>query len=504
MRLRSFRFRIMLLSLLVSGVVILAAAAGFLRVIDQVSRERVDQQLRSLAEGRLRGRQPLEYWRNLGDSLRFVYGDQDVGRWVVQVRDRAGAVLYESPGWPLEEFLAPEPLPSPAMAPISSPPPRDGPPARPPRPGPRLSRRGGEVQAVPRLRMERPRFVTVRNEAGAWRIGVFGNAEIILAVGVDLGRLDAETARYRRAFLMTVGLALAALALGGWLLAGRALRPVTALTRTLEQITARDLSRRVERTREDQELARLIDVVNAMLERLETSFHQAVRFSADAAHELQTPLAVLQGELDHAVQTAAPASAEQQRYSGLLDEVQRLKGIIRKLLLLARADAGRLPLHAQEVDLSALAEEVADDTEAMAPEIRVERSIEPGVRIQADPDLLRPILQNLATNAVRYNLPADGRIRITLTARADTAELNVSNTGPALNAEDCERLFQRFYRGDASRRSSAEGAGLGLSLARELARAHQGDLRAEPFRDSMNTFVLTLPRPRPAVEHGRA
>jgi signal transduction histidine kinase len=134
-----------------------------------------------------------------------------------------------------------------------------------------------------------------------------------------------------------------------------------------------------------------MNVGNDMLERLEQSFAQAARFSADAAHELQTPLTILQGELDQAVQNAPPSSAEQRRYSGLLEEVQRLKAIAQKLLLLARTDAGRLPLQLEPVDLSAAVSQTAHDVEDMAPHLQVTRTLAPGIRVHADADMLQRI-----------------------------------------------------------------------------------------------------------------
>ena len=167
-----------------------------------------------------------------------------------------------------------------------------------------------------------------------------GTDRMTIMVGVNLAGFYEDTARYRWAFLAIVPLALLLLAGGGWLIAVRALRPVSLITNTAERITARALDQRIPQVNADRELARLVEVINGMLDRLEKSFSQAVRFSADAAHELQTPLTILQGELDYALQHAPDGSEEQQRYSGLLEEVQRLKAIVQKLLILARADAG--------------------------------------------------------------------------------------------------------------------------------------------------------------------
>lgn len=340
--------------------------------------------------------------------------------------------------------------------------------------------------------MKIPVFLNVGENGAPWRIGVLGNDEVTLAVGISLNEFNAETDRYWQAFLMAAPLALLALAAGSWVLAQRALRPVTSITRTAEQITAKGLDQRITHTRADAEFAQLIDVINDMLQRLEQSFAQAARFSADAAHELQTPLTILQGELDQAVQNAPASSEEQQRYSGLLEEVQRLKAIVQKLLLLARTDAGRLPLQLSPVDLSVALSDTADDVEAMAPHLVVTRIIPPGIHVQADAELLQRILQNLATNAMKYNYDS-GSVDFRLESEGDQARLTVVNTGPALTAEDCAHIFDRFYRAEKSRSRKVEGAGLGLSLAREIARAHDGDIVAQPRDDGTNAFVVTLP-----------
>jgi signal transduction histidine kinase len=271
------------------------------------------------------------------------------------------------------------------------------------------------------------------------------------------------------------------------------MKPVALITRTAEGITAQALDQRIPATDSGEELSRLVNVINNMLERLQKSFSQAVRFSADAAHELQTPLTILQGELDDAVQHAPIDSEEQRRYGALLEEVQRLKSIVQKLLILARADAGKLNLRLELVELSAMIESASEDAGVIASHLRIEKEIAPGVMVKADPDLLRQVIQNLTSNAAKYNVEK-GLVRFRLRARGDKVHVTISNTGDPISAEDQKRIFDRFYRVDKSRNNVIAGTGLGLSLAREIVHAHQGTLCLDPGPDNLISFTLSLPR----------
>jgi hypothetical protein len=186
---------------------------------------------------------------------------------------------------------------------------------------------------------------------------------------------------------------------------------------------------------------------------------------------LKTPLARLQVELEQAVESAPAGSPQQEIFSSLLDEISRLKAIVQKLLLLSIADAGQLGLKYELVNLTRLLENVIEDCRAQAPHLAVEQALAPDVCVNADPDLLEQALQNLATNAIKYNQP-DGRIRFELVKEADRAIVRVANTGPGVPTADRERIFERFYRADPARSGRVEGVGLGLSLSREIVRAH--------------------------------
>ena len=282
--------------------------------------------------------------------------------------------------------------------------------------------------------------------------------------------------------------------LGGWVVAGRALRPLKTIAETAERVTARGLDQRIPESGESPEGNRVVQVLNRMMDRLEASFRQATRFSADASHELKTPLAIMQGELENALQAAAPGSAEQQLFSNLLEETQRLKTITRSLLLLAQADAGQLKLALAPVDLSAELEDMIEDARVLAADLRLtfETHIAPGLRVPADRALLHTALLNLITNAIKYNQP-DGRIEITLEHSGGEIGFRIGNTGPGIPPEEQSRVFDRFYRVKHAGSTGTDGIGLGLSLAREITRAHGGEIVLMESTDAHTCFEVRFP-----------
>jgi signal transduction histidine kinase len=197
-------------------------------------------------------------------------------------------------------------------------------------------------------------------------------------------------------------------------------------------------------------------------------------------------------ELEQALENAPSDSPQQEVYSSLLDEISRLKAIVQKLLLLSLADAGRLQLQLQPVNLSAILANVVEDCRAQAPSLIIEQQIPPDIRVSADPDLLEQALQNLAGNAIKYNRAA-GLIRFDLVPEADHVLVRIANTGPPIPPADQERIFERFYRADPARSARVDGTGLGLSLAREIIRAHRGDLSLEASDQQLTRFAVKLP-----------
>jgi len=513
-----FRIKITLLSVFVSGAVLVAFGIFFMTVVNRVHIDRIDREIQTLGESQLHDWHPRKDWQGFERSLRSIYGQERWEELIVHVIDADHRVLYRSPHWPKEigtnffpEFdVGMETFPVPHGNNLR-PPPRGidgenraggdfirnplpgGPPIPPPPPGEKTTWPIPPPQDThPGAHIKKPVFKTLETASGTWRTGIMGSQYVTLLLGMNMAGFYEDAGRYRNAFFISIPLALLLLACGGWLVAHRALKPVADITRTARSITVRGLNQRIITTGPDTELSQLARVINDMLDRLEKSFSQAVRFSADAAHELQTPLTVLQGNLDNAVQSAPFGSEEQKRCSRLLEEVSRLKNIVRKLLILARADAGQLVLNPIPVDMSRMVESAAEDAEVIGPHLKIEMKIRPGITVRADSDLLRMVIQDLTTNAVKYNIDK-GLIRFDLRVKNGNAILLVSNTGPQIPDEACQRIFDRFYRVDKSRNSNTPGTGLGLSLAWEIVNAHNGKIGLESLQDNLTVFSLTLP-----------
>ncbi len=492
--LRSFKLKMALFAAGTSGVIFLAFALVFMTMLRRVGLERVDRHLQAVAESQLRRPPHGAAWARVDAALGALHGDERPKQFLVKVVERDGRTAYASPRWP--EALTLEAL---GLADIFGPPGARGAPPPPPPfrpPGPDERGEGPPAFRPPRLRM---RHLTAGIDRRPWRLIAVSDSQQALLIAADLADFEAERQRHWSTFAVAGPVALLLLATGGWLLAGQALRPVRVLTRVAGAITAKGLDRRIETPGADREFQALTDVINGMLERLEKSFQQAARFSADAAHELKTPLTILQGQLEQALRRPGAAPREQAACAELLEEVQRLKGIVRKLLLLAQSDSGQLRLSLEPLGLTEELANVLEDFPLLAPGLALRQALEPGVRVMADPDLLRQVVQNLLSNAIKYNREG-GVVECALRRAGASATLTLSNTTESDTQLDRERLFDRFYRGDRARNRNVDGTGLGLSLAREISRAHGGELTADTSQPGRITFRLTLPALPPGPE----
>jgi len=292
-------------------------------------------------------------------------------------------------------------------------------------------------------------WVRMNGRAGAADVGVN-----LAAARDDLRRQMVSTL----GTVLTVSLILAILI--AWMIATAAIRPVARLRRAMHDVGSGSLDRRLADAGEDKEFRELTATYNEMLARLQISFEQASRFSADAAHELMTPLTILRGRIEEA-RRHEEREAKQQEWDELLDEVSHLAAIVRKLLLLSRADSGRLAIEREPVDLSALLHELVDDVR-MASAVAIRARIESGLKVDADPTLLQQLLNNLLSNALRY-CRAAGWIRIDGYRDGAQILVRIANPSAPLSVETRRRLFDRFYRSDSARTRESGGAGLGLS-----------------------------------------
>jgi heavy metal sensor kinase len=302
----------------------------------------------------------------------------------------------------------------------------------------------------------------------------------------------------RRHFLLIMAgvlpLALLLAGGGGWLLARRALAPVDRMTEAARRISAEHLAERLEETGVGDELDRLATTLNAMLGRLDDAFRQIRQFSADASHELQTPVTILKGELEVALRAPRSPEVYQRHLRSALEEVERIARLVDGLLLLARADAGVLRMDHTPVDLAQLVEEVYEQTRVLADLRHVTLDLGPvePMTVHGDYQRLRQLLLNLVDNGLKYT-PCGGRVTLALQRRGTGAALHVSDTGMGLSSEEQARVFQRFYRSAAARAQDQRGTGLGLCIAQSIAVAHGGRIEVASTPGSSSIFTVWLP-----------
>lgn len=540
---RSFRLRLALQTMLVAGVLLAAVGAGAWWYVGRALESTVDARIVAPAQrvwSRIDPRTTDEDFKAIADLVFGTSPSLDAPAALLVKEHRQGRTLFATPNAPRDldaEFRARFPskeqiasVPSETQRPGSRrpppPPPRAGSDGfddllgLPPLPGFRRDGRPGPeglpgadgppgpdgppegdlghgrpLAFRPQMPVVRePLLFTVRSKGVAWRFGAFSSPEYTLFIGLSLTDYYADLHRMARWFagMGVVGLALAGL--GALWTSKRAMRPLERVIRTAQRLTASGLDERIHLSRDDdREFAQLIDVLNAMMERLQNSFQQAVRFTADASHELKTPLAVMLAELDDAVRHSAPGSPEQERFASLFEEANRLRQITQSLLLLSQADAGRLPTNPVTYDLSADLERLVEDGEILCAQagLTLEHRIAPGIHVRADRALLRQVFQNLLGNAIKYNRPG-GRVCLELAQEGGSAVFTMTNSGTAIPAEQQPRLFERFFRGDAARNRQSDGFGLGLNIAMELARANGAELRLVSSRDDETVFEVRL------------
>jgi signal transduction histidine kinase len=313
--------------------------------------------------------------------------------------------------------------------------------------------------------------------AGAGTVFVAGTVEDV----------EASTTVLRRSLLVAVPLSTLVLAALVWWLVGRVLRPVETIRAEVDRITASDLRRRVPEPPTTDEIARLAHTMNAMLGRLADASEEQRRFVADAAHELRSPLARIRAQLE--VDAAHPATADPDATrASVLAEAARLQRLVDDLLLLASGDAGALdPVRAGPVDLDDVVERLAAERRTGGTGIDT-RGVRP-VQVLGDEAQLGRAIANLLDNAVRH---ARSTVTVSLEERAGKAALTVVDDGPGIPAEQRDRVFERFIRLDDAR-SADGGAGLGLAIARDIARRHGGGLVIDGSALSGAVLVFTLP-----------
>ncbi len=289
---------------------------------------------------------------------------------------------------------------------------------------------------------------------------------------------------------------------GSWI-SRRALGAVDQIITEVREISdGRSLHRRLAEPRVKDELGRLAETLNQMMMRLERSFVALRRFTADASHELKTPLTVLRAGVERAITTPHLPQETLVTLEETLQEIKHMSELVDALLTLARADEGLAPLHREPVDLRGLVDEARETGELLAEQAGVTMEIatppEPLV-VSVDATRIRELILNLLTNAVKYT-PVGGSVRMQLGSANGTVTLSVADTGIGIAPGDLPHIFDRFWRADSARTRTGErpGAGLGLAICKWIAEAHGGRIEVVSRPGRGTTFTVTLPSDAPA------
>jgi signal transduction histidine kinase len=281
---------------------------------------------------------------------------------------------------------------------------------------------------------------------------------------------------------------------GGCLIVRRSLRPVTAMTAKAREISATNLSERIEVKDPSDEIGQLAMVLNGLLDRLESAFASQQQFMADAAHELKTPIAILRTNWEDELNNPDVPHTFKERLVGDVETITRLSRVINDLLLLSQTDPAARSFRFAPVQLNDLTKDVVSDTEVLAAMKRQKiecGAIEPVV-VNGDRDRLYQLIFNLIDNAVKFT-PKKGKITVGLGADRDVAVLTVRDTGRGIPQEDLPHIFNRFYRVDEDRSRRTGGSGLGLSICLMIAEAHRGEIRVGSERGKGTLFEVRLP-----------
>lgn len=321
-----------------------------------------------------------------------------------------------------------------------------------------------------------------------------------IKVGQPLIQLDQTLHRVRRGMIVAALLGVLLAAIGGWFIAGRALRPVKRVTDAAGAIAASTgvtlpLSERIAVPPTGDEIAGLATTFNRMLDRVEQAFTAQRRFVADASHELRTPLAAMRGNLDLMERQARDLIATDpevaQTVADLERENDRMSRLVADLLALAQADApGGLSLRRELMALPDSIDEAVRTVTSSHPGVVIDRIIGPACPVLADPHRIAQVLVILLDNAARYS-PDD--VTVGLAGQGEWVTVSVTDRGPGIAPEDLARVFEPFWRSDRARDRAAGGAGLGLAIARAIAHAHGGELSATSVPGEGATFTLALP-----------
>ena len=317
-----------------------------------------------------------------------------------------------------------------------------------------------------------------------------------LAIGRSLGDSQHTVHSFTRDYLLSLLAMIPLTGLLGWVLAGRAIRPVNEVSQTAQKITGSNLSLQIPLRGAGDELDHLIESFNHMTARLHDSFEQIRRFSTDVSHELRTPLTAIRGQLEVALFTAQTQEQYRDAMVNALEDVEQLSSIVRALLLLSQAESGQLTLQKASLDLGEVAEDLVDQFQIPAEEkrVRLTAAIEPGVRILGDRVQIERLFSNLLSNAVKYT-PAGGtvQVRVRRDDQRSWGRVEIEDSGVGIPEENLPHIFDRFYRVRNAQTNLIQGLGLGLSFVAWIVKAHGGQIDVASKVGKGTRFTVRLP-----------
>ncbi len=342
-------------------------------------------------------------------------------------------------------------------------------------------------------------FVTINLDDLQYRIAMraaeINGQTFRIRAAVPTEPLDQALDRFRLILKETLPFLVVLASLAGYWLSGRALAPVNAIIETARGVGVQNLSSRLAVPGANDELRRLSETLNAMLGRLEASVKRLTQFTADASHDLRTPVALIRSSAELALRRPRTEDEYRESLSRILAASEETTHLIENLLTLARADAGAADLHFRDIDLVPQLERVAEEAGILAAGkgIQVASELAAGpVRVSADHSALSRLLLIVLENAVKYT-PPGGKIALRLSNGAGHARIEIRDTGIGIAEKDLPHIFERFYRADQARSREPGGSGLGLAIARWIVDLHGGKIEAQSAFGHGSLFSITLP-----------
>ena len=339
---------------------------------------------------------------------------------------------------------------------------------------------------------------TIAGETRNWylydaRLSIPGYGDVWVRGISEAAQIDSTIAAMLRLAVVVLPFFILLAAVNGYLITRRAFRPVRRITQTAKEIgEGNDLSRRIALGDGRDEIYTLAAEFDRMFARLEDAFETERQFTSDASHELRTPTAVILSQCEDALENASTVEEAQEALEAIQGQAQKMAVLISQLLTLARADKGHQKLTPEPVDLSELAQMVAEQQAELAEEkhIRVQTDIEPGIVLQGDETMLMRLLLNLMENGVKYGREG-GWLKVSLHREGDAVRGSVADNGVGIAPEHLEQVWKRFWQADPAR--SAQGAGLGLSMVKWIAEAHGGTVNVQSTLGEGSEFTFLLP-----------